>query len=198
MPESGSFHLPSHVPPRPAVPSGLPPGLRDRLLGPAWHRALGLGSDRDIFPRDVTGFAPPLNRRWERLAGPGATSRPRTAEERAAGGRPWWWRPPLLGPLEMVVMLAVLRIGDCANGVMVREELWCALGEVWSKRTIYTTLKRVEDKQYVHSRPRPWLERRGPHTKRHVVLTALGLRALRRTQTAYAELAKRPFRLRWV
>ena len=60
--------------------------------------------------------------------------------------------PPSLGEFEQVVMLAVLRLGDDAYGVPIRQEIVSCTGRDASAGAIYTTLERLEDKGLVRSR----------------------------------------------
>ena len=56
-----------------------------------------------------------------------------------------------LGEFEQLVLLAVLRIGDGAYAVPIREELRHNGGVSLSRGTIYVTLDRLERKGYVSS-----------------------------------------------
>ena len=57
----------------------------------------------------------------------------------------------LLGEVEQLVLLAILRIGDGAYAVPIREELVRHAGVSLSRGTIYVTLDRLERKGYVSS-----------------------------------------------
>ena len=57
----------------------------------------------------------------------------------------------LLGEVEQLVLLAILRIGDGAYAVPIRAELDRSAGVSLSRGTIYVTLDRLERKGYVSS-----------------------------------------------
>lgn len=57
----------------------------------------------------------------------------------------------LLGEVEQLVLLAILRIGEGAYAVPIREELLRHTGVSLSRGTIYVTLDRLERKGYVRS-----------------------------------------------
>ncbi len=57
----------------------------------------------------------------------------------------------LLGEVEQLVLLAILRIGHGAYAVPIREELEQSAGVALSRGTIYVTLDRLERKGYVSS-----------------------------------------------
>lgn len=88
----------------------------------------------------------------------------------------------LLGEVEQLVLLAILRIGDGAYAVPIREELERSAGVVLSRGTIYVTLDRLERKGYVRSwfddpTPQP-----GGKARRCFRLEREGLMALRVAQ----------------
>ena len=57
----------------------------------------------------------------------------------------------LLGDLEELALLAVLRLGSDAYGARIREELSQQAGRTASISTLYVTLMRLEEKGYVRS-----------------------------------------------
>ncbi len=68
----------------------------------------------------------------------------------------------LLGVLEQLVLLAVVRLGDNAYGMTVRREIAARTGRNLSLGAVYTTLDRLERKGYVRSvAGRPTAEREG-------------------------------------
>src|ERR1700689_2987032 len=56
-----------------------------------------------------------------------------------------------LGEFEHVVILALLRLGDRAYGVTVRQEIEARTGREASIGAVYATLDRLENKGYVKS-----------------------------------------------
>ncbi len=93
----------------------------------------------------------------------------------------------MLGELEQVVMLAILRVEDGAYGVAIAREIAQRTGRELTLATIYKTLARLEEKGLVASRAGEPTPVRGGRRKRYYALTTAGraelragLRALRR------------------
>ena len=88
----------------------------------------------------------------------------------------------LLGEVEQLVLLAILRIGEGAYAVPIREELQKNGGVSLSRGTIYVTLDRLERKGYVHS----WFDEPTPEpggkARRCFRLERDGMLALRAAQ----------------
>ena len=87
-----------------------------------------------------------------------------------------------------MVMLAVLRLGDDAYGVPIRQEIVSCTGRDASPGAIYTTLERLEDKGLVRSRFGDPTPERGGRAKRYFTLTVRGGQALARAQQSYQRL----------
>ena len=84
----------------------------------------------------------------------------------------------MLGELEQVVLLAVLRVGKDAYGVPVHDEIQRYAGRDLTLGTIYKTLTRLEEKGLVVSRVgAPTAERGGRRTRIYSV-TPAGKRSL--------------------
>jgi PadR family transcriptional regulator PadR len=83
-----------------------------------------------------------------------------------------------LGDLEELVLLAVRRLGEEADGGRVREELTELAGRTVSVSTIYVTLMRLEEKGYARSWKGEPTATRGGKAKRLYALTPEGLEAL--------------------
>src|ERR1044071_3738370 len=60
--------------------------------------------------------------------------------------------PERLGSLEQLLLLALLRLGDDAYGVPIRDEIEERTGRVISPGAIYTALDRLETRGLVRSR----------------------------------------------
>jgi DNA-binding PadR family transcriptional regulator len=95
----------------------------------------------------------------------------------------------LLGEVEQLVLLAILRLGDGAYAVPIREELRQTAGVELSRGSIYVTLDRLERKQYVRSwfddpTPQP-----GGKARRCFAIEPAGLTALREAQRMIGRLA---------
>jgi DNA-binding PadR family transcriptional regulator len=84
----------------------------------------------------------------------------------------------MLGELEQIVLLGVLRAGSDAYGVTILREIEREAGRELTLATIYKTLGRLEDKGYVTSRLGDPTPQRGGRRKRYYVVAPLGERAL--------------------
>jgi len=56
-----------------------------------------------------------------------------------------------LGEFEMIVLLAVLQLGDGAYGVTILQEIEERTGRAVSRGAVYITLDRLEKKRYLSS-----------------------------------------------
>src|ERR1700679_2912814 len=86
-----------------------------------------------------------------------------------------------LGSLEHIVLLAVMRLGPNAYGVMVRREIENATGRDISIGAVYATLGRLESKGFIRSYAGEPTAERGGRAKRYFGMTAEGKAALRNT-----------------
>jgi len=96
---------------------------------------------------------------------------------------------PLLGEVEQLVLLAVLRLGDEAYAVPVRDLIFREAAVDLSRGTIYVTLERLEAKGYVTS----WFSQpqavRGGKARRHFRMRPAGLKAIQAAKRAVDRLA---------
>ena len=95
-----------------------------------------------------------------------------------------------LGELELVVLLALVRLGEGAYGAGIREEVRRRTGRRISPGAIYPTLDRLERRGFVRSYAGDPVAERGGRSKRHFVIRPAGLSELRRTWNQYAALAE--------
>ena len=86
------------------------------------------------------------------------------------------------------MLLAVLRCGEKAYGVPIREEIRLCTGREPSPGALYTTLDRLEDKRLLLSRIGEATFERGGRARRLFRLTREGTAALVRAQSAYRNL----------
>ena len=96
--------------------------------------------------------------------------------------------PVNLGEFEQLILLAILRLGDDAYGVTIRAELVARAKRPVAPGAMYTALQRLDAKGVITSRMGDPTPERGGRAKRHVAVTALGMRALRRSLQAYERL----------
>jgi DNA-binding PadR family transcriptional regulator len=95
-----------------------------------------------------------------------------------------------LGEFEHIVVLTLLRLGDRAYGVTVRQEIAARIGRDVSVGAIYATLDRLEAKGYVTSRLGEPTAERGGRSKRFFRMTAKGVSATNRTRRALLNMSK--------
>ena len=95
-----------------------------------------------------------------------------------------------LGEFEHLVLLALVRLGDNAYGVTIRDTLRERAGRRASFGAIYSTLRRMEDKGLVRSFAGEPEAVRGGRAKKHVVLTPRGRAALREAHAAVVRMAE--------
>ncbi len=91
-----------------------------------------------------------------------------------------------LGEFEQIVLLALLRLGENAYGVPIRQEIQLRTKRAVSVGALYSTLDRLEAKGYVASwfaEPTP---ERGGRSKRYFRVEPLGLKAIKRSQKVLA------------
>jgi DNA-binding PadR family transcriptional regulator len=95
---------------------------------------------------------------------------------------------PFLSELELMILLAVVRLGDDAYGVPIASELVSLTGREVSIGSIYAALDRLAEKSLVSSilgEPTP---ERGGRAKRYFRVTELGLQSLKMTRAALTRL----------
>ncbi len=85
----------------------------------------------------------------------------------------------LIGSFEQLVLLALLRLGEGAYGIPVRDEIALRTGRAPSLGAVYTTLERLEAKRLVSSRAGEKTAVRGGRAKQHFRIEALGIAALK-------------------
>ena len=98
-------------------------------------------------------------------------------------------RGDLLGSLEYIVLLALVRLEENAYGMTVRREIEGRTGRSISIGAIYATLERLQAKGYVRSFVGEPTAERGGRAKRLFRIEADGRRALGTTQEAMQKMA---------
>lgn len=92
--------------------------------------------------------------------------------------------PTYIGDFELVVMLALLRLGDGAYGVPISKEIEKQCGRQALLGSVYATLERLAEKGLVASNLGEPTPERGGRAKRYFHLTRKGLRKVRETRQA--------------
>jgi len=93
-----------------------------------------------------------------------------------------------LGEFEVIVLLALVRLGPDAYGVPIRREIEKRAGRSVTVGALYRTLDRLESKGCVSSWFGDPAPERGGRSKRYFRLEALGLQALRQTERELAAM----------
>src|SRR6266851_1397057 len=93
-----------------------------------------------------------------------------------------------LGGFELLVLLAVIRLGDTAYGVPISEAIEQSSGREVAIGSVYITLDRLADKGLVSSRLGEPTAERGGRAKTYFRVTAQGLREVRRAHRTLTTL----------
>lgn len=93
-----------------------------------------------------------------------------------------------LGEFEQMVLLSVMRRGDEAYGLAVKDELESVAGRTPSSGALYTTLDRLEKKGLLESWAGEATDARGGRPRRYFRLTADGQTSLVRSRSTLLAL----------
>lgn len=94
-----------------------------------------------------------------------------------------------LGEFEEFVLLAILGLGKEAYGVPIAEAIENATGKRVSTGALYTTLARLEEKNFIRSWMGEKTEERGGRAKKFFEVEIAGKAALQNSQSARQQLA---------
>lgn len=88
--------------------------------------------------------------------------------------------PPSLSQTELLVLVAIARLGDEAYGVTISDEIRACADRRLSLAAVYSALDRLDSRGLI----RPWFSdprpERGGRARRHFALTAAGRALVRR------------------
>ena len=93
-------------------------------------------------------------------------------------------RQEISGGLELLVLLAVMRLDEEAYGVRICREIEHVTGREVMLGSVYAALERLEGKKMVRSSLGESTRERGGRAKRYFQLTSTGRREVARTQRA--------------
>jgi len=93
-----------------------------------------------------------------------------------------------LGGFELLVLLALIRLGDEAYGVPISEAIEDSSGKEVAMGSVYITLERLEQKGFVSSRLGEPTAERGGRAKTYFRITAKGLREVRQARRTLMNL----------
>lgn len=93
-----------------------------------------------------------------------------------------------VGEFEQMVLLSIMRLGDDAYGLAIRDELTDVAGRTPSSGALYTTLDRLEQKGLIASRAGEGSRERGGRPRRYVRVTAEGRELLSHSRSTLLAL----------
>ena len=93
-----------------------------------------------------------------------------------------------LGEFEHIVLLAILRLGDHAYAIPIREEIEERTDRDIARGALYTALERLETKKCLRSRMSDPIPERGGRSRRYFSVTATGLAAVRASRRSLLSL----------
>jgi PadR family transcriptional regulator PadR len=97
-------------------------------------------------------------------------------------------RRDYLGSFELIVLMALIRLGDDAYGVPIAREIESHLDREVALGSVYATLARLEERRLVTSSLGDPTPERGGRAKRYFRITAKGIREARDTQSVLVRL----------
>jgi PadR family transcriptional regulator PadR len=89
-----------------------------------------------------------------------------------------------LGHFELLVLLALLRVGDDAYGVPIARAIEQSSGKPVILASVYNTLERLEEKGMIRSTIGESTPERGGRAKRYFAITIAGKREVRAAKRA--------------
>jgi PadR family transcriptional regulator, regulatory protein PadR len=97
-------------------------------------------------------------------------------------------RQGFLGEFELMVLLAVMRLGQQAYGVPISTEIETQTGRDVALSSVYAALERLSEKGFVTSFQGEPTDERGGRAKRFFEVTGKGVKAAREAQVALTRL----------
>ncbi len=95
-----------------------------------------------------------------------------------------------LGEFEQFLLFALVRLGDEAHGVSLRQEIERRTGRTVSAGAVYTAMDRLEGRGFISSRLGDPTPERGGRRKKLYSMEPRGAEALSNSYTALQEMAK--------
>ena len=95
------------------------------------------------------------------------------------------------GSLELMIMLAIMRLEDAAYGVPISREIEESSGRAVAMATVYASLDRLEARGLVKSKLGDPTPERGGRAKRIFTITAAGIREVQDARRALTQLWNR-------
>lgn len=98
--------------------------------------------------------------------------------------------PTSLGTNDLMILLALMRLGDDAYGVPIARELEATVGRPVALASVYATLDRLVERGLVDSELGEPTAERGGRAKKYFRLTGKGLREVRAAKQSLVKLWK--------
>ena len=98
--------------------------------------------------------------------------------------------PSHLGEFEQLILFALLRLGESAYGVSVRQEIEERAGRPVSSGAVYTALGRLEARSFVTSRIGETAPQRGGRRRKYYRLEPAGAAALQRAVVNVRDMSR--------
>jgi DNA-binding PadR family transcriptional regulator len=95
-----------------------------------------------------------------------------------------------LGNFELMVLLALMRLGEDAYGVTIANELENQTGREVVVASVYATLERLQDRGFVRASLGDATPERGGRAKRYFRITGAGMREVREARRCLINLWK--------
>jgi DNA-binding PadR family transcriptional regulator len=98
--------------------------------------------------------------------------------------------PTALGTNDLMILLALMRLGDDAYGVPIGREVEAAVGRPVALASVYATLDRLVERGLVESELGEPTAERGGRAKKYFRITAKGMREVRSAKQSLLKLWK--------
>jgi PadR family transcriptional regulator, regulatory protein PadR len=95
-----------------------------------------------------------------------------------------------IGTSELLILLALMRLGDDAYGVPIAREIEETSGRAIALASVYATLDRLEDKGFVVSELGEPTAERGGRAKKYFTITGKGVSEVRAAKRSLTKLWK--------
>jgi DNA-binding PadR family transcriptional regulator len=98
--------------------------------------------------------------------------------------------PNPISNFELMVMLALIRLGDDAYGVPISQEIEVHSGHDVALGSVYAALERLQDRGFVSSSVGEPTPERGGRAKKYFKVTGKGMKVVQETQQTLMRLWK--------
>jgi len=98
--------------------------------------------------------------------------------------------PTALGTNDLMILLALMRLGDDAYGVPIAREIEATVGRPVALASVYATLERLVERGLVEAELGEPTPERGGRAKKYFKITAKGIREVRAAKQSLTKLWK--------